>query len=476
MQGQLRDAAPCYIGTSNPRGGRIFTMGAHIQNKLKRMTAAQIIALGYFSIILLGAALLCLPFASRAGGSIALLTALFTATSATCVTGLVVGDTYQIFTGFGQAVILFLIQIGGLGFMTIIVMFSFAFKKRIGLRTRTLLKESVNSTSVGGIVRLFHKVLFGTALFEGVGALLLATRFIPRYGLAQGLWFSVFHSVSAFCNAGFDLMGYEQASTSLMLWAGDPVVCITIALLIIIGGIGFFVWADIQAHGRAVRHYQLHTKIVLTVTGILLVGGTLLFLLLEWDASFAGMPVWQKVLDAFFCAVTPRTAGFNVVDTAALGSSAKMLTIILMFIGGSTGGTAGGIKTTTIAVLAVSAFDTLRGLKDTNVYGRRLEVDTLRRANAIFSLNIFGVVVACLGLMLFEPQLHLSDVLFEVVSAIGTVGLSIGVTGQCSTAGLCVLMVLMYAGRVGSMSFALLFTEQRIQPAVRCPEEKISIG
>ncbi len=451
-------------------------MGTHIQNKFKRMTSAQIIALGYFTIILLGAGLLCLPIASRATGSLPFLSALFTATSATCVTGLAVGDTYGLFTGFGQAVILCLIQIGGLGFMTMIVLFSFAFKKRIGLRTRTLLKESVNSNSVGGIVRLFHKVLLGTALFEGVGALLLATRFIPRYGLWRGLWFSVFHSVSAFCNAGFDLMGYEQAGSSLVLWAGDPIVCITIALLIIIGGIGFFVWADVQAHGFGFKHYQLHTKIALSVSAMLVVVGTLLFLIIEWDHTFAGMPVWQKCLDAFFCAITPRTAGFNVVDTAALHSSAKMLTVVLMFIGGSTGGTAGGMKTTTLAVLVVSAFDTLRGRKDTNLFGRRLEGDALRRANAIFSVNVFGVIMACLGLMAFEPQMQLSDVLFEVVSAIGTVGLSIGVTADCSTAGLCVLMLLMYAGRVGSMSFALLFTEQRVQPAVRCPEEKISIG
>ncbi|MFI3168879.1 MAG: TrkH family potassium uptake protein [Faecalibacterium sp.] len=451
-------------------------MGTLLQNKVKRMTYPQIIAIGYFFIILIGAGLLCLPIASRAEGSLPLLSALFTATSATCVTGLAVGDTYQLFTGFGQAVILFLIQIGGLGFMTIIIMFSFAFKKRIGLRTRTLLKESVNSTSVGGIVRLFHKVLLGTLLFEGVGALLLATRFIPRYGLWQGLWFSVFHSVSAFCNAGFDLMGVQSAGSSLVYWADDPVVCITIALLIMIGGIGFFVWADIQSHGLRFKKYQLHTKLVLTVSGILVVGGTLLFLAIEWNHTLANMPLWQKLLDAFFCAVTPRTAGFNVVDTTALQSSAKMLTIMLMFIGGSTGGTAGGVKTTTLAALVISAFDTLRGMKDTNVFGRRLEVDVLRRANAIFSVNIFGVSLACFMMMVFEPQLPLSSVLFEVVSAIGTVGLSVGVTGSCDAVGLCVLMVLMYAGRVGSMSFALLFTEQRSQPAVRCPEEKISIG
>ncbi len=451
-------------------------MGALIQKKMNRLTYPQIIALGYFTIIVLGAGLLCLPFATRDAAGISLLSALFTATSATCVTGLSVGDTYQLFTVFGQSVILFLIQIGGLGFMTIIVMFSFAFKKRIGLRTRTLLKESVNSTSVGGIVRLFHKVLLGTALFEGVGALLLAARFIPRYGVVRGVWFSVFHSVSAFCNAGFDLMGYEKAGASLMLWADDPIVCITIALLITIGGIGFFVWADLQAHGLQWKRYSLHTKLVLTTSAALVVFGTVLFLVIEWDRSFANMPVWQKLLDAFFCAVTPRTAGFNVVDTASLQSSARVLTIVFMFIGGSSGGTAGGIKTTTIAVIVISAYDSLRGYKDTNVFDRRLEADSLRRANAIFSINILGVFLSCFVFLVFEPHIALSNVMFEVVSAIGTVGLSVGVTAVSSEVGRMMLMVLMYAGRVGSVTFALLFTEHKVQPAIRCPEEKISIG
>ncbi len=451
-------------------------MGTILQNKVKGLTYPQIIALGYFSIIIIGAVLLTLPFASRAAGSLSFFDAMFTATSATCVTGLVVGDTYQLFTAFGQAVILLLIQIGGLGFMSMIVMFSFAFKKRIGLRTRTLLKESVNSNSVGGIVRLFHKVLVGTVLFEGVGALLLATRFVPRYGVAKGLWFSVFHSVSAFCNAGFDLMGYEQAGASLTVWAGDVVVCLTIALLITIGGIGFFVWSDLQDHRLQFRRYQLHTKIVLVVSAALIIIGTVLFLLLEWENTLAGMPVWQKVLDAFFCAVTPRTAGFNVIDTAALQGNARTLTIVLMFVGGSSGGTAGGIKTTTLAVLLISALDTLRGLKDTNLFDRRLEADSLRRANAIFTLNFWGVIVACAVMLWAEPHLAVNDVLFEVVSAIGTVGLSVGATAQSDVAGRCILMFLMFAGRVGSMSLALLFTEHKSQPAVRCPEEKISIG
>ncbi len=451
-------------------------MGTRIENKFRGLTYPQIIAFGYFVIIVIGSLLLMLPFATRAAGSLAPLKAVFTATSATCVTGLVVGDTFQTFTGFGQGVILVLIQIGGLGFMTVIALFGFVLKKRIGLRARTLLKESVNTLSVGGIVRLFHKILLGTALFEGVGALLLATRFVPLYGIAKGAWYSIFHAVSAFCNAGFDLMGFESAYLSLEAFNGDPVVCLTIAVLIIVGGIGFFVWSDVQEHGLKFKRYQLHTKIVLTVTSVLLGAGTVAFLFLEWNNSFADMPFWQKLLNAFFCAVTPRTAGFNTVNTAALTDASSFLMVLLMFVGGSSGGTAGGIKTTTLAILALSCVDSLAGRKDTNIYGRRLESDSLRRANAVCTINLTAIFVACFMIMIAEPQFVLLDVLFEVVSAISTVGLTVGVTGASTNLSRCVLIFLMYAGRVGSLSFALLFTDHKAPPSTRCPEAKVSIG
>ncbi|MCI2046908.1 MAG: Trk family potassium uptake protein [Faecalibacterium sp.] len=441
-----------------------------------RLTYPQIVALGYFLLIAAGTALLCLPAATYAPGGMDVVSSLFTATSATCVTGLVVGDTFTTFTLFGQIVILGLIQVGGLGFMTILAMFGMFLRRRIGLRARTLMKESVNSLYVGGIVRLFHKIIVGTALFEGGGALLLATRFVPKFGWAKGLWFAVFHSISAFCNAGFDLMGTLEPYSSLVLWADDPVVCLTICMLIAVGGIGFFVWADLQKNGLHFSHYQLHTKITLTVTAILIAGGTLLFWVLEADNTLAGMPVWQQILDALFCSVTPRTAGFNVVDTAAMTGSGRLLTVLLMFVGGSSGGTAGGIKTTTLAIIAISSWNSIRNEADNNVFGRRLESDSLRRANAVCTINLAAILIATLAICIAQPVIGLQDALFEATSAIGTVGLSVGTTAAANVFSRLVLVLLMYWGRVGSLSFALLFTENRNPGEARCPEEKVSIG
>lgn len=440
------------------------------------MTYPQIVALGYFLVIAAGTLLLLLPCATYQPGSIGIVGSLFTATSATCVTGLVVGDTYTTFTLFGQIVIICLIQIGGLGFLTILAMFGMFLRRRIGLRARTLMKESVNSLYVGGIVRLFRKILMGTLLFEGTGAVLLATRFVPKFGWARGLWFSVFHAISAFCNAGFDLIGIVEPGSSLIHFANDPVVCLTISSLILIGGIGFFVWDDIQHNGLRFSHYKLHTKLVLVVTAIITVVSTALFLLVEYNNTLAGMPLWQKILDALFCSVTPRTAGFNVVDTAAMTGSGRLLTILLMFIGGSPGGTAGGVKTTSFAILLISTWNSLRNEADSNVYGRRLESDALRRATAVCTINLTAILAAAVAICVLQPEIELRLALFETASAIGTVGLSIGATAQAHAAGRLILTFLMYTGRVGSTSFALLFTENKNPGAARCPEEKVAIG
>jgi trk system potassium uptake protein TrkH len=436
----------------------------------------QIVALGYFLVIFTGTLLLCLPVSTTAPGSLDFVSSLFTATSATCVTGLVVVDTFSAFTLFGQIVIIAMIQIGGLGFMTILAMFGMFLRRRIGLRARTLLKESVNSLYVGGIVRLFHKIIVGTALFEGTGALLLATRFVPRFGWARGLWFSVFHAISAFCNAGFDLMGCIEPYSSLVYWADDPVVCLTISSLILIGGIGFFVWADLQQNRLRFSRYQLHTKLTLTVTAALTVVGTALFFIVERNNTLAGMPVWQQILDALFSSVTPRTAGFNVVDTASMMGSGKLLTVLLMFVGGSSGGTAGGIKTTTLAIILISSWNSIRSEADSNVFGRRLESDSLRRANAVCTINFGAILIASLFICILQPAINLQDALFEATSAIGTVGLSVGTTAAANVASRLVLILLMYWGRVGSLSFALLFTENKNPGEARCPEEKVSIG
>lgn len=444
--------------------------------KLKSLSYTRMIALGYFLTIALGTLFLSLPVASRNHQFPGLLNALFTSTSATCVTGLVVFDTYTHWSLFGQIVILILIQIGGLGFMTIVTMFSFLLKRRIGLRERSLLRESVNTMYIGGIVRLTKKVLFGTLLFESVGAILLSFRFIPKMGWLEGIYNGVFHSVSAFCNAGFDIMGKYGQFSSLVGYSDDYLVNFTIMALIIIGGIGFFVWDDIYKHKYDFKKYQLHTKIVLVVTTLLTILGAISFYFLEKENLFVGMSAKEKMLASVFCSVTPRTAGFNTVDTGALTSASKLLTVVFMFVGGSPGSTAGGIKTVTVAVILISLWSSLKNRKYDNVFGRRLEDHALRRASAIGTINMFLILVASILVCSTNNSLTMGDVLFETTSAIGTVGLSSGIVTRMNAFAQTIIILLMYCGRVGSMSFALLFAEHGVPSSVVNPKEKINIG
>lgn len=442
----------------------------------KKLTYPQLIALGYVLLIALGTLLLALPFSSRNGVSAGFISAFFTATSATCVTGLVVFDTYMRWSLFGQLVILLLIQIGGLGFMTIVTLFSFLLRRKIGLKERGLLRESINTMYVGGIVRMIRKILIGTMIFEGLGAILLAIRFIPQMGIAEGIYNSIFHSVSAFCNAGFDLMGKYGEYSSLTSYSGDAVVSLTITALIIVGGLGFFVWDDLTKNKLHFRKYQLHTKLVLVMTAMLVVLGTIGFYIFENKNLLSQMPVTEKIIASVFGAVTPRTAGFNTIDVASMTPAAKLLTMVLMFIGGSPGSTAGGIKTTTLAVVLISLWSSLRNSRGDNIFGRRLEDNSLRRASAVVTINLVFALLAAFVLGATNSTLHIEDILFECFSAIGTVGLSTGITGAVNNLSLIVLTLLMYAGRVGSVSFALLFTEHRTSSSVQSPTEKINIG
>jgi trk system potassium uptake protein TrkH len=434
------------------------------------------IALGYLVVILIGALILALPISNRNNISPGFVNALFTATSATCVTGLVVFDTYTQWTLLGQIVILLLIQVGGLGFMTIITMFSVLLRRRIGLRERGLLRESVNTMYIGGIVRLTKKILIGTLFFEGLGAILLAIRFIPRMGLVAGIYNGVFHSVSAFCNAGFDLMGKYGKYTSLTTFSDDTVVCLTIITLIIVGGIGFFVWDDILRNTYHYRRYQLHTKLVLVMTVFLIVSGSVGFYIFERGNLLADMQAGEKVVASLFASVTPRTAGFNTIDTAALNPASKLLTMVLMFIGGSPGSTAGGIKTTTLAVILISLWSSLVNSKSEKIFDRRLEDNALKRASAVTTVYMILTLSAAFLISGSNASLQLGDVLFEVLSAIGTVGLSTGITGTLNTFAQIIIILLMYSGRVGSLTFALLFTEHRMSSTIQSPVEKINIG
>lgn len=445
-------------------------------NIKKDITYPKIVALGFFILIALGTILLLLPVSSREPGSTGFTDALFTATSASCVTGLVVADTYTHWTLFGQIVIICLIQIGGLGFLTILTMFSMLFHRKIGLKERSFLQESVNTMYIGGIVRLMKKILIGTFIIEFLGAALLATRFIPKMGVGVGIYNSIFTSVSAFCNAGFDLMGRFEEYSSLTSFRDDIVVNITVILLILIGGIGFFVWDDISVNKFRVTRYKLHTKLVFIATFILVVFGAAAFYLLENNNVLEELKIHHKLTASVFMAVTPRTAGFNTVDVAAMTPAGKMLTIMFMFIGGNPGSTAGGIKTTTTVILFLSAWSSLRNHNEINVLRRRLESDALKRAAAVITINISLILLSGLLICAAQPSLDLTDVTIEVFSAIDTVGMSTGITRDLCTFSRYVIIFLMYCGRVGSLSFALLFTEHKSPNTVQNPVEKINIG
>lgn len=443
--------------------------------KKNRLSSTQLIALSFLAVIGIGTGLLLLPWATKPGESTSLLQAAFTAVSATCVTGLIVVDTFSHWTIFGQLVILVMIQIGGLGFMTVTVWFSFLMKRKIGLKERGLLQESVNTLQIGGIVKLVRKILLGTLFIEGAGAVILSLRFVREFGPGKGIYYGIFHSISAFCNAGFDLMGTRAAFSSLTAYAGDVVVNLTVMLLIIIGGIGFLVWDDLLTNRLHFRKYRLHTKIVLVTTGILIFGGALLFSLFEWNNSLSSAPLAVKLLGPLFQSVTCRTAGFNTLDTGSLTEGTKLMMSSLMFIGGSPGSTAGGIKTTTIAVMFFYLRSTLLKEKGASVFGRRLEESAVKRAGGILFLSLSMDVAAALALLAIEGA-PLANVMFEVFSALGTVGITAGLTPGLSVASKLILMVMMYCGRLGSLTFALIFTENRQNSLLQQPTEKIIIG
>ena len=442
----------------------------------RHLSQGQFIAIGFILMILIGAILLDTPMASRSGQSIGFLSALFTATSASCVTGLVVADTATQWTLFGQIVVLILIQIGGLGFISIGVFFSIILRRKIGLRERGLMMESANALQLGGIVKFARRIVAGTAIVEGVGALLLMIRFIPEFGVLKGIWYGIFHSVSAFCNGGFDLMGAKYGKySSLVAYYDDPLVNIVIMSLIVIGGIGFVVWGDLLKNRWHFKKYLLHTKIVLLMSTILIFGGALLFYWAERNGVLKGMSVSGQILSSLFASVTARTAGFNTVDTAAMSGASKLLTAALMFIGGSPGSTAGGIKTTTLFVLLMGVKKNVTGAYGIQAFGKRLEDDTLATASIIATLNM-GITIIVIFIVMGMQSFAMQDVVFEAFSASGTVGITAGITRDLNTVSRILMIMLMYLGRVGSLSFALAFMESKKKPKVMLPKESISIG
>lgn len=441
-----------------------------------KANSTQLIALGFASIILLGALLLSLPAASRDGSSLPFADALFTSTSATCVTGLVVYDTYTQFSLFGQIVILCLIQIGGLGFMTVATLFLMMARRKIGLAERGVLTEAVSAFHIGGIVRLIRRIIVCVAIFEGTGAILLFIRFAPQMGAATGAYYAVFHAISAFCNAGFDLMGRFAPYTSLIPYQSDVLVNLTVMSLIVIGGLGFVVWDDMIEHKLRYARYRLHTKLVLLSTLFLIAGGAVLFYVMEKGGTLAEMSPLGKLLASLFQSVTPRTAGFNTVDTAALTEGGTVLSMLLMLIGASPGSTGGGIKTTTVMVIMLTTISYIRNSEDINIFHRRLEDDVLKRtycsATIYVMLSILGIL-----LLITTQGLPVRDTAFEVLSAIGTVGLSTGITRELNTLSRLIIILLMYSGRIGSLTLAMAIAARlNKKTGFRNPEEKIIIG
>lgn len=435
----------------------------------------KVLAGGFALIILIGAALLTLPISSKSGTFTAPLDALFTATSATAVTGLIVYDTYEHWSAFGQCVILGLIQIGGLGFMTFISLIVMMLRKKISLRDRLLMMQSSGNLQLEGVTDLIAKIVKGTAFFELLGALVLSIRFCPKYGFWRGIYNAIFHSVSAFCNAGFDLMGKEEAFSSFSTYVSDPLVCITLMMLIIIGGIGFLIWDDISRHGIHLKKYALHSKITLTTTAILVFGGWLIFFCSEYNAALAPYSTGTKILASAFQSVTTRTAGFNTIDQAALSRPGSIVTMILMLIGGSPSSTAGGIKTTTIAVVFLSALAVIKSSYTVEVHKRQLNFGVIRQAFCILIIYITVSLSAATLLCCIEP-FATSRIFFEVFSAVGTVGITTGITTMLSPLGKTIILLLMFFGRIGGLSLVLAFTGQRTQAPMERPEENILIG
>ena len=431
----------------------------------------RFIILGFAGIILLGAILLMLPISSNSQQFTSFSTALFTSTSAVCVTGLVVADTASHWSLFGQGVILILIQIGGLGIITITIFLSIIFGRKISLFQRSTMKEAIAATKLGGIVKLTRFIIRAVLLFEITGALIMMPVFYKDFG-PKGIWMAVFHSISGFCNAGFDIMGRPgNGFVSLCKYQAHPVISLTIPALIIIGGIGFLTWEDLWIHSWHFKRYRMQTKVILTTTFLLLSIPAILFFFLE----YSDLPLNERILSAFFQSATTRTAGFNTTDLTKISGSGQAVMIILMLIGGSPGSTAGGMKTTTAAVLLGNAFGVFHREDSGHFFGRRIEERTIKTASTIMLMYIVLFTVSAMLISRIEG-LPLGSCLFETASAIGTVGLSLGITPGLSLISRIILIFLMYVGRVGGLTCIYAALSRKSSTLGRLPQEKIMVG
>ncbi len=439
--------------------------------KHRHITSFQIIILGFISMILLGCILLMLPFATKDGKGADFSDALFTATSAVCVTGLITQDTATYWSLFGQSVILIMIQIGGMGIVTVAVSVAAVSGRKIGLMQRSTMQEAVSAPHVGGIVRLTKFILKTTVCIELAGSILLFPSFYRDFGISKGLFYSVFHSVSAFCNAGFDLIGIKEPFSSLTSYSSNYLVNITVISLIIIGGIGFLTWEDIKNNKLRFRKYRLQSKVILSVTGMLIIIPFIYFFYFEYSE----LSISERILSSLFQSVTPRTAGFNTTDLSLFSESGQVLIIALMLIGGSPGSTAGGMKTTTIAVLISSAFSVFKRNEHAHLFKRRIPDEAVRNAATVFLMYII-MFIGCGTIISRIENIPLLPCLFETASAIGTVGLSLGITPQLGIISQLLLIILMFFGRVGGLTLIFAATTGNGKKGSIYPQEKITVG
>ncbi len=444
--------------------------------KRRRLSSSQIILLGFLGVIASGTILLMLPWARAGAGSAPFLDALFTATSATCVTGLITNDTATYWSVFGQIVILCLIQVGGLGVITVAIFITKLSGRKIGLMQRSTMQEAIAAPQMGGIVRMTGFILKMVVVIEALGAAALLPAMIPEFGIVRGIWYAVFHSISSFCNAGFDLMGVKEPYSSLTSYTGDVAVNVIVMVLIVVGGIGFLTWDDVKCNRFHLRRYRMQSKVVLTVTAVLIVLPAVFFYWKEF-----GMPGWEdmsvgeRILASFFQSVTTRTAGYNTVDLTQLTQSGQMIMILLMLIGGSPGSTAGGMKVTTLAVLFATAVAVFRRRPNAHIFGRRIPNDTAHYAATvlILYLSLFlagGIFIGCAENMPIVPAL------FEAASAIATVGVTLGITPDLCAASKVVLIILMFLGRVGGMTIVYAALSTKHPYVSEFPQEKIMVG
>ena len=453
-------------------------LSRHMSRISRALSPAQVITLIFAAIVLLGAVLLSLPVSSRAGESCGFLTALFTSCSATCVTGLALVDTFTQWSGFGQAVLLCLIQVGGLGFMTIFSLFLLMLNAKLGLKKRMILQQTFGLTDIRGVVQLLRRVILVTAVMELSCAVILCVRFCFDFPLKSAVWMGVFHSVSAFCNAGFDILGRISPGCSLLPYAGDPLVCIVVMLEIIVGGIGFFVWQDLWINRRSPKKLSVYSKLALCATAVLLLGGAVVFGASEWNnpATLGSFGFDGKLLRAVFQSVTTRTAGFATIPQGSMTEAGKALSCIWMLIGGCSGSTAGGMKTVTVAVLLLHTLNNARGRRGLTVFHRSVSPEQITMATAIVTLMstlaVLGAVALAAG-----NGLSFVDALFETSSALGTVGLTADVTPGLNTLSQIMIIIFMFFGRVGIMTISLGFMMgDRAEERIRYAETKLMIG